>query len=126
MVAKTGVAKKVAVVKTTKSSSNVKKATISYEDMLKGFNTIPRKAETGKSISKNSLQSMKSDKSAEKNDERTKEKQAVKDMKRLLVLMEKSIIGEISDKELHEIASTGRWLGSIAVLKEYVETLCIK
>ena len=48
MVAKTGVAKKVAVVKTTKSSSNVKKATISYEDMLKGFNTIPRKAETGK------------------------------------------------------------------------------
>ncbi len=126
MAAKTGVAKKTAVVKTTKSSSNVKKATVSYEDMLKGFNTIPRKAETGKSISKNSLQSMKSDKSADKNDERTKEKQAVKDMKRLLVLMEKSIIGEISDKELHEIASTERWLGSIAVLKEYVETLCIK
>ncbi len=120
MAAKTG------AVKVARNSSNVKKATVSYEDMLKGFNTIPRKAETGKSISKNSLQSMKSDKSADKNDERTKEKQAVKDMKRLLVLMEKSIIGEISDKDLHEIVSTERWLGSIAVLKEYVKTLCIK
>ncbi len=113
--------------KTAKSAARNKvanrKATVSYEDMLRGFNNIPRMAETGKSVAKNSSQSMKSDKSADKNDERTKEKQAVKDMKRLLVLMEKSIIGEISDMELHEITNTGQWLESIAVLKEYIATL---
>lgn len=107
----------------TRNRAASKKAAVSYEDMLKGFNNIPRMAETGKSIAKNNSQSMKSDKWTDKSDEKTKEKQAVKDMKRLLVLMEKSIIGEISDKELHEITNTGQWLESIAVLKEYIATL---
>ena len=106
----------------TRNRAASKKAAVSYEDMLKGFNNIPRMAETGKSIAKNNSQSMKSDKWTDKSDEKTKEKQAVKDMKRLLVLMEKSIIGEISDKELHEITNTGQWLESIAVLKEYIAT----
>lgn len=106
----------------TKKRNTVTKK-VSYETVLEDFNNIPRKAEARKSTVKDSSQSMKSERCVDKNDEKTKEKQAVKDMKRLLVLMEKSVIGEISDKELQEIADTGKWLESIAVLKEYVETL---
>lgn len=116
-------AKKVTEESTKAAEVVRKKSTVSYEEMLRGFHNIPRKATIGKSVAESFPQSVKPEKCVDKSEEKAREKKAVKDMKRLLVLLEKSMIGETNEKDLQEITNTGQWLESIAVLKEYVETL---
>ena len=88
-------------------------AVSAYEEMLEGYEKIPR--DTAEKSSKGSVQQGESA-------ENKKEQKAIKDMRRLLVLLEKSIIGNQDEKDKRELRDNAKqWTESIAVLKEYIE-----
>lgn len=88
-------------------------AVSAYEEMLEGYEKIPR--DTAEKSSKGSVQQGEPA-------ENKKEQKAIKDMRRLLVLLEKSIIGNQDEKDKRELRDNAKqWTESIAVLKEYIE-----
>lgn len=77
-----------------------------FEEMLKGFENIPREERSN----------------IEKDTDNTKEQKAIKDMRRLLVLLEKRIMGKLDEKDTRGIHNHAeQWMESIAVLREYIQ-----
>ena len=119
-----------------------------FEKILKDFENIPREQKNNinevkekttsdsfknmtegfESISKDTAsEDSKDDGQQEKGTDIVKEKKAIKDMRRLLALLEKRIIGKLDEKDTQEIHDNARqWVESIAVLRKYVETTGIK
>lgn len=88
-------------------------AVSAYEEMLEGYEKIPRDT-----AEKSSVGGVQQGESAENK----KERKAIKDMRRLLVLLEKSIIGNQGEKDKRELRDNiKQWMESIAVLEEYIE-----
>lgn len=99
---------------------------IAYEDMLKQFNNIPRKKSADSSV-KSDLKETEDNMQMDGTAKNMREQKAIKDMRRLLVFLEKSIVGKIEEKDLQEIQdNTEQWLKSIDVLRNYIEVSGMK